>query len=89
MTWRTVSYEDLIDADDPCGLLKKLKAARARLLAGEKEVEIEHQGNEGRRVEYHVANLSQLAAYIRTLESECAAKQGRRSRRPGFAVVSG
>lgn len=85
--WKTLSFEDLVDLDDPCGLLKKLKVARLRLLAGEKEVEIEHQGNESRRVEYHAPSLPRLDALIRTIEQECAAKSGRTLRKPGIAYL--
>lgn len=87
MTWRDLSYEDLIEADDPCGLAKKLKAARLKLLAGEKEVEIEHRGIEQRRVRFAEGGITRLDALIRSLEAECVRKEGRRVRAAGFAVL--
>ncbi len=87
MSWRELSYEDLVDLDDPCGLAKKLKAARLKLLAGEKEVEIEHRGLEQRRVRFADGSLPRLDALIRALEVECARKGGRRVRAASCAVV--
>jgi hypothetical protein len=87
MTWRDLSYEDLVEADDPCGLAKKLKVARLKLLAGEREVEIEHRGLEQRRVRFADGGITRLDALIRALEAECARKEGRRVRTAGCAVV--
>ncbi len=87
MTWRELSYEDLVDLDDPCSLAKKLKAARLKLLAGEKEVEIEHRGLEQRHVRFADGSLQRLDALIRSLEVECTRKEGRRLRVAGCAVV--
>lgn len=86
MTWRQLSYEDLVAADDPCALAKKLKAARLKLLAGETEVEIEHRGLEQRRVRYADGGITRLDALIRALEAECARRSGR-GRRAACAVV--
>lgn len=87
MSWRELSYEDLVAADDPCGLAKKLKAARLKLLAGEREVEIEHRGLEQRRVRFAEGGITRLDAIIRALDVECARKSGRRVRAAGCAVV--
>ena len=86
MTWRELSYEDLVDLDDPCGLAKKLKAARLKLLAGEREIEIEHRGVEQRRVRYAEGGLARLDAIIRSLDVECARKSGLRVRRAAVAI---
>jgi hypothetical protein len=85
--WRQLGYEDLVELDSPCDLAKKLKAARLKLLAGEKDVEIEHQGLERRRVRFAETNMSRLDALIRTLETECARKQGRRVRASAIAKL--
>lgn len=87
MTWRELSFEDLVDLDDPCSLAKKLRAARLKLLAGEKEVEIEHRGLEQRRVRFADGSLPRLDALIRALDVECARKEGRRVRMAGRAIV--
>ncbi len=89
MTWRDLSYEDLVEADDPCSLAKKLKAARLKLLAGEREVEIEHRGIEQRRVRFVDGGVTRLDALIRALEAECARKQGRRTRVVAIAGIRG
>ncbi len=43
-----------------------------RLLAGEKEIAIEHRGLEQRRVRFAESSLARLHALFRALEIECA-----------------
>ncbi len=69
---------DALDYSDPCALLAKLQPAYYRLLAGEADEEIE--ATDGRRVRLARASIPRLERVIARLKSECAAKQGNRSR---------
>ena len=69
---------DALDYSDPCALLAALRPAYYRLLAGDAEQEIE--GTDRRRVRFQQTDTKGLAAVIRDLEGQCAAKSGRRRR---------
>lgn len=69
---------DALDYSDPCALLTALRPAHMRLIAGQSEFEIE--GTDRRRVRFNRADIKALEAVIRELETQCAAKSGKRRR---------
>jgi len=72
-----------LDYDDPCAVLAALRPAYHRLIAGEREVEIRF---DGQSVRFTESGMSRLESRIKTLEAECAAKNGKRKR---FAIRAG
>lgn len=77
--WATIDYEN------PCTLLAALRPIYYRLLAGEKVVELQHEGLRT-RFDSSVTALSELKAKIASLEIECAAAGGTRKR---SAIITG
>lgn len=72
-----VDWESL-DYSDPCALLQTLRPVHMRLISGQSEFEIE--GTDRRRVRFNRADIKALENVIRELESQCAAKSGKRRR---------
>jgi hypothetical protein len=81
-----IDYDGIFgDIDyDPCAALAALRPAYMKLRAGGGVAEITFRD---RTTKFHAAELKEFGALIAQLESECAAKQGRRPKR--LAITAG
>jgi hypothetical protein len=81
-----IDYDTLFGGQDydPCAALAALRPAYMRLSVGGQVTEITFRD---RTTKFSAGDFSALGAIIAQLESECAAKQGRRPRR--FAITAG
>lgn len=72
------------DWTDPCAVLTWLRPQYYKVAAGVSEVTLKHGDDSAT---FNQSSLSGLAAVMRQLESECAAKQGvRAGRRRAFTA---
>lgn len=78
-----------VDYSDPCAVVPLLREAYYALLAGEKAQTVTFEAVDGikRTTTYHKADIAALAAEIRRLDGECAAKTTGRPAR--FAISTG
>lgn len=81
-----IDYEALFGGEeyDPCAALAVIRPAYMKMRV---EKSVQRVTFRDRTVEYHASDLEQLGALVTQLESECAAKRGRR--RPRFAITAG
>lgn len=80
-----VDYEALFGDEeyDPCAALIVLRPAYMKLRV---EKSVQRITFRDRTVEYHASQLADLGALVAQLESECAAKRGRRKSRQAITV---
>lgn len=77
-----------VDHTDPCAALDALRPIYYALLGGTQAQEVEFRSGNGsaRRVLYSTANIDALKAEMARLESQCAARSGRRRQ---HAIIAG
>lgn len=77
------------DAQDPCALATELRAARRKLLLGQRAVKVRYRAATGTEEEtsFAAVDIKALDAEIRAQEAACDRLQGRRPRR--FAITAG
>ncbi len=80
-----IDYDTLFGGEtyDPCAVLRVLRPAHMKLIV---EGSIQRVTFRDRTVEFGKRDTADLASLIRQMESECAAKNGVRSR---FAITAG
>jgi hypothetical protein len=81
---------DTIDWTDPCAAAERLRAAYYRILEGSQEQEVTYLANGvTRTLIFSKVDLPALIAELRSVEADCAAKQGLARPRRRFAIQFG